>query len=353
MLVSESSTPTTGAATAAPRPSGAAEALVDVGIPAHGRPKYLVDAIESVLSQTLGRWRLTVSEDGLGNGPVAEVVEPYLGDARIRYAATGERVGAARNMSSLIASATAPYVALLHDDDRWEPEFLARRVEFMESHPECGLVFASDDTIDEAGRQIGRTRILLREGVHQPEEFVPRLLRRNLVSPPTLLVRRSAYEAVGAAFDTRFPTIYDYEMIVRLAVRFPVGYLAVCDAHWRRHGRQSSLQNYEREKEHRRFLDHVDELLARERPELRMSALARRRRLSGWLRYMAFNALEQGDRASAFHQLARAVLAYPPASLDPRVAAGFVALALGGPGRGMLRSARSASRRQRERARLL
>jgi hypothetical protein len=221
-------------------------------------------------------------------------------------------------------------------------------VAFLEAHPECAFVFGSDDTIDGSGRQVAASRILMREGVHQPEEFVPRLLRRNVVSPPTLVVRRAAYEAVGPAFDTRFPTIYDYEMIVRLAVRFPVGYLAVCDAHWRRHGLQSSLQNYEREAEHRRFLEHVDALLARERPGLALSPLARRRRLSGWLRYMAFNALEQGDNRSAISQLCRAIRAYPPAGLDPRVLAGFTALALGQPGRRLLRAARWAIRRRRE-----
>jgi glycosyltransferase involved in cell wall biosynthesis len=310
---------------------------------------FLAEAMASVVSQSLTAWQLTVSEDGPGGGEVARIVDPFLSDVRVRYVATGERGGAAANMTALIRQGSSPYVALLHDDDRWDADFLERRVAFLEAHPECGFVFGADDTIDENGQQVGPWKRLLPEGVYPPEQFVPRLLRRNVVSPPTLLVRRAAYEAVGPAFDERFPTIYDYEMIVRLAVRFPAGYIPVCDAHWRRHGHQSSFVNYMREAEHRRFLDHVDALLARELPSIRFGSLARRRRLSAWLRYMAFNGLEQGDRKSAASQLVRSIRTYPPAGLDPRVASGFAALALGRPGRHALHIARRATRRQRER----
>jgi glycosyltransferase involved in cell wall biosynthesis len=326
----------------------AAEPLVDVGIPAHGRPVYLGEAIECVFAQTMARWRLTISEDGPGDGPVAQAVQPYLADPRVRYVATGERVGAARNMSSLLAAADAPYVALLHDDDRWEPEFLARRVGFLEAHPACGFVFSADSEIDENGNLVGRPPRTLPEGVYQPDELLPRLLRRNLVSPPTLLARRSAYESVGAAFDERFPTIYDYEMILRLSIRFPAGYLAVRDdAAWRRHGHQSSIRNYERTDEYRKFFEHVDALLESERPHLRLVGSQRRRLFAGMLRYMALNALEQGDRRSALSQLGQAMRLYPPTALDPRVGVGLLTLPFGRSGRRALQAIRWRLRRLR------
>src|SRR5207244_1001390 len=48
--------------------------LVDVGIPAYGRSRFVEDAIESVLAQTLGSFRLTVSEDGPGGGALEDAV---------------------------------------------------------------------------------------------------------------------------------------------------------------------------------------------------------------------------------------------------------------------------------------
>ena len=135
---------------------------------------------------------------------------------------------------------------------------------------------------------------------------------------------------------------------MRLAIRYPVGYLGVNDdAAWRRHGDQSSFRNYDRSAEYRRFLDHADTLLARERPHLRLSPLQRRRRLAGWLRYMALNAADRGDRRSSVAQLVEAVKTYPPSVLDPRLSAGFLALACGSSGRRALRVVRLRLRRLR------
>ena len=71
----------------------AAEPIVDVGIPTHGRPAYLAEAIDCVVAQTFRDWRLTISENGEGNEFVARIVEPYLADPRISHVVVGENVG--------------------------------------------------------------------------------------------------------------------------------------------------------------------------------------------------------------------------------------------------------------------
>jgi glycosyltransferase involved in cell wall biosynthesis len=123
-------------------------ALVDVCIPAHGRPRYLVAAIESVVAQTLTSWNVVISEDGEGGGEIEKIVSPYLSDPRVTYVSTGEHVGAARNMTGLIRHGSAPYVALLHDDDFWYPEYLERHVGFLEEHPQAGWVFSLVRVVD-------------------------------------------------------------------------------------------------------------------------------------------------------------------------------------------------------------
>lgn len=322
-------------------------AVVDVGIPTHRRPAYLEFAVRSVLSQTFDAWNLVVSEDGPASQAVARVMREFASDPRVQLIATGAPVGPAANMTGLLGQGRGRYIAVLHDDDLWEPEFLERRVAFMDAHPECGFVFAADIDVDHDGRPLSAPRYVTSEGVHRPDDFVPILLDHNVVSPPTLLLRRSACEAVGAFYDGRFRTIYDYELVLRLAIRFPVGYLRIRDAAWRRHGQQSSSKNYEREAEYEQFLAHVDDLLRIERPQLRMTSRQRRERLASWLRYMAFNAIEQGDRRSGISQLRRAISLSPGAALDPRVVAAVAATVLGGPGRLLLGRSRTMARRWR------
>jgi glycosyltransferase involved in cell wall biosynthesis len=308
------------------------EPIVDVGIPACGRPRYLIEAIESVLAQTLESWRLWISDDGPGGGPVEAAVTPYLSDDRIRYLSTGARLGPARNSTNLIRCGDAPYVHLLHDDDLLEAGFLERHIRFLEDNPECGMVFSSFAEIDGEGNEIAKPKLPIRAGTYQIDDFVPLMLHHNLMSTDNVVVRRSAYEAVGDAFDPSFPAIYDYEMWLRLAAHFPAGYLAVWDTYWRRHGEQVSYASY-RGEEYHRLLDHVDALLARTRPELRLSPRLHRRKQASALLSASLDALDQDDPRRARTHLAGAIRRSPAAVADPRTVCAVLGVALGGPGR--------------------
>ena len=209
--------------------------LVDVGIPTRERPDLVRLAIDSVLAQDLAAWRLVVSENGVGGGATEAAVAPYLKDPRIRYVATGGELGGAENWTRLIQAGDAPYVALLHDDDLWDPTFLGRRVAFLEQNPSCAFVFSGNREIDATGAVVRETEFVLPEGAYPPEVLFPILYEHNVIGPPSILVRRDAYEAVGAYFDSEFFPYWDYEMWLRLAARFPAGYLTVRDCSYRMH----------------------------------------------------------------------------------------------------------------------
>lgn len=303
--------------------------MVNIGIPTRGRARYLGEAVESVLAQSFDRWSLVVRENDVAGGPAERAVEPYLSDPRVRYVANGHDVGQARNHTLLLQEGTAPYVALLHDDDRWEPDFLARRVAFLERQPEAGFVFSGVTNVDEEGGVLWRSEILLPEGVHRSEDVVGHLLQYNCVGVPSrVLARRSAYEAAGDAFDERF-LFWDYEMWFRLAARFPVGYLPLRDVAYRVHSQQTTFQAHYDRGEMLRFLDHVESVVERALPEFQMSVRARRRKRSAVMLSAALDAIQQGDRAQAAANLRSAVSAYPAIVLDPRASACLAALPFG------------------------
>jgi glycosyltransferase involved in cell wall biosynthesis len=315
------------------------EPVVDVCIPAYERPGYIVETIESVFAQTFASWRLTISDDGLEGGEVAAAVGPYLADPRVRYLTGPRRGGPTPNWNRLFELATAPYVALLHDDDRWQPEFLARRVRFLDDHPDCGFVFSGINRVDELGRPFRRWNPPLAEGVRSPEEFAPLLLRSNIVGPPvSVLIRRSAYEAVGP-WERRFPHT-DYEMWNRLALRFPVGYLAVRDADYREHEASTTFQDRPPLDAIIGFANHVVDLADRERPGLLSGRDRRRARAHIMLEAIAFDALGPGDRRYASTLLAHALRAYPPALGDRRVL-DWVRIVAGGRTRALAKRIRS------------
>jgi glycosyltransferase involved in cell wall biosynthesis len=305
---------------------------VDIGIPAFGRPAYVVEAVESVLAQTHSSWRLVVHENGPGGGEIAAAIEPYLVDSRISFVATGTVIRPEENWSRAIQMGEAPYVALLHDDDRWDPGFLARRVAMLDEHPRCALAFGAAELIDGGGNVTDCSQIFLSEGVHEPADFVPLLYRHNMIGPPTILVRRSAYETVGPSFDGRF-IFFDYEMWFRMALKAPIAYLARHDAQYRLHDNKMTYNLRHWGEDWLNFLEHAEAMLARELPGLRLDPDVRRRRWSHALLSAALDALEQGAPRTAITYLRRGLRVRPLAVLDLRVPGALAALALGESGR--------------------
>ncbi len=292
-----------------------------MGIPTHGRPGFVTEAIESVLAQTHPHFRLLVAEDGTGGGEIEAAVRPYLDDARVRYEPSGEHLGAARTMARIVASGDAEYVGILHDDDRWHAGWLERRVAFLEAHPDCGVAFGEHLDIDESGAVVGRSRGCgLEPGPQDRAEFVRAMQRHNLIGTPTVLVRRAAYSRAGGAFDERFPVIFDWEMMLRLALAVPVGYLDAWDSDYRTHTEQISA----RARRGRGYLMLFEAMgrMAREAgPEFELPPDERRRLHARYLLSAALDEVEERRRRAALRLLRRALREHPRAALSQAAAA--------------------------------
>jgi glycosyltransferase involved in cell wall biosynthesis len=282
------------------------EPIVDVGIPTRNRPEYLRDAVASVLGQTFGAFRLTVSENGTGSAEVAAALGEYLADERLHHVVQGRDLGPAGNYSSLVRSGTAPYVALLHDDDRWEPEFLERRVAFLEEHPRCGLVFSGCMIIDGSGAVVDVWEPEIEPGVYPPAAFLPVIYGHNVVPVPTVVVRRTAYEAVGHDFE-RSLVFDDHNMWLRIASRFDVARLDGLDASYRVHGDQTSADEAPWFGEHRlQFLDAADRLVEKQLPRSVRNRARAEAHVSA-----ASDAYERGERGRALSHLLRGAVTAP------------------------------------------
>jgi hypothetical protein len=324
--------------------AGADDTLVDVGIPTLGSLPHLIESIESVLAQTLPTWRLVISENGPGEDDVRKALAPYLEDPRVHHVITGKRVGRGENWTNLIRAGSAPYVGLLHDDDRWEPGFLERRVAFLEDHPACGFAFSEYVVIDGEGKRVAGSRLKLTEGVQSSSALFPDLYERMVIAAPTVLVRRTAYEAVGATYKEII--FSDHEMWIRLSASFDSGFLRVHDAEYRFHEEQTSSTRVGKAAESLAVLEAVDDLPV-------PSSLRRPIKAEAMI-WVALDAIELGSREEAKRYLKRAVSTGGLTLLRPRIAArlcvAVTALATGRVGRAavaQMRERRWQTRRRR------
>jgi glycosyltransferase involved in cell wall biosynthesis len=329
-------------------------------MPAFRRPQFIGEAIESVLSQTHRNWRLVVSENGPGGGEVEAAVRPYTDDPRIHYVATGKNLGPAANWTRLIRAGSAPYVTLIQDDDRWDPDFLAHRVEFLDRHASCAFVFSGTRAMDRDGREVAveRTRSLaikdvsevLSEGAYAPREYFSSMYRHQLggIHTPAIcsvgvMSRRTALEAVGEYFDESYPFLFwDVELYLRMALRFPTGFLAVRDATQRLHHPSLTSQAASDGELWIRWHEYHGGWIRRSLPGVRLPRQFDQLRSKAYI-MAALDALERQNRRLSARYLRSAVRAYPASLLNPRVAAGAIGLLLGSRGAHALGRARAGS----------
>jgi len=295
-------------------------------------------------------------------------VRAYTSDPRIRYVATGRNLGPAANWTRLMQTGSSSYVTLIHDDDVWEPEFLASRVRFLEQHPSCAFVFSGEQKVDRDGRKIAteRTRSLptkdvsevLPEGVYSPEEFVRAAYRHEIggihtpsISSAGVMSRRSALESVGAYFDETF-LFWDVELYMRMALAFPTGFLAVRDVRSRvdhpsaHHSSITSGSTFDGE-QWIRYHEYYGEWIRGELPGVKLPKQFNQLRGQAYI-IGALDALEQGDQKKCATYLRSAIRAHPPTILNPRVAAGTIGLLLGNRGKRIVGRARDSRRRSEE-----
>ena len=130
---------------------------VTVAMAAYNAESTLVEAIESVLWQTMDDWELLVADDG-STDRTSEILAGFR-DPRIRPVGDARNRGKPARMNQMIASARAPLLAVMDADDLSFPERLAVQCRFMDSHPEIDLMAAGMATFDELGR-LGRWKRL-------------------------------------------------------------------------------------------------------------------------------------------------------------------------------------------------
>lgn len=157
--------------------------LVSVIIPVFNCEKYVAAAIDSALAQTYAPLEIIVANDGSTDGTQA-VLDRYAGQIKCFQQPNGG-ISAARNLALQHASGTV--YAFLDADDLWEPQKIELQMNVLFERNEVDAVFgglqnfASPD-LDPA----------LQAHMNCSPEVIPTQL------PSTMLVRRSAFEKVGA-----------------------------------------------------------------------------------------------------------------------------------------------------------
>lgn len=211
-------------ATIPPVPESTRRPLWSVMIPTYNCASYLRESLGSVLEQDPGPdvMQIEVIDDcSTQDDPEAVVAE--LGHGRVRFYRQPQNVGYIRNFETCLQRSQGHLVHLLHGDDQVLPGFYRKLKDAFERAPESGAAFCRHIYMDEQSHWIGFSRL------EQPESgilqnWLERVVVKHPIQTPSIVVRRSVYEHLGG-FDRRFGCVgEDWEMWVRIAAHYPIGY---------------------------------------------------------------------------------------------------------------------------------
>src|SRR5690606_22597361 len=96
------------------------DGLVSIITPLHNGEQYVVETIESVLSQTYQNWEMIIVDD-CSQDKGAEIVKKYADrDPRIKLIQNLQNQGPALSRNKAISESKGEYIAFLDSDDLWK-----------------------------------------------------------------------------------------------------------------------------------------------------------------------------------------------------------------------------------------
>ncbi len=221
------------------------EATIDVIIPAYNAQDFIVQAIDSVKSQSYTATKMIVVDDGSTDLTPQIVKKMFAGDASIFYVRKDNGgLSSARNRG--IAESKAAFIAFLDADDVWLPTKLSEQMEIFHNSkdPKLGLVYCGYRVMDRSGKPIpSPSRFLINPRLRG--EIFDDLLSANRISGSgsAVLIRRQCLEVVGG-FDESLPTCEDWDMWLRLARHYHFDYVDKPMVEIRRHAMSMQLNQY-------------------------------------------------------------------------------------------------------------
>lgn len=202
--------------------------LVTVLMPVYNGEKYLSESIDSILDQTFLDYEFIIINDGSTDG-TSEILRNYsLKDKRIKLHHQSNQ-GVISALNKGLELARGKYIARMDADDVSLPDRFAKQVDFLETHPEVGVLGTGVRFMDGCGNTSDTLQFPTQHGV----------LRWCLCffSPivhPTVMMRRQIIEQAGGYAESMM-IAEDYDLWRRLSCVTRLSNLKDVLLHFRKH----------------------------------------------------------------------------------------------------------------------
>ena len=198
--------------------------------------KYLPAAFQSILDQTFADWEIIAIDDGSTDGTREWLSEQPQYITRIF---NETNLGTYASLNVAMKAAKGEYVAVFNDDDLWAPTKLEKQVAMLDGNPSIGLVHTDGTFIDGAGQEMPGSPLGFEFPRFETGDVSLALVYQNKIIASAALARRRCFLELGGFNEDYFGS-GDWEMWIRIAEKWKVGFVPEPLTFYRVHGTNAS-----------------------------------------------------------------------------------------------------------------
>lgn len=198
--------------------------LLSIVTPSFNQAPYIEETIKSVLAQDYSGLEYIIVDGGSTDGTV-DIIKKY--ENKISWWVSEKDKGQTDAINKGFARARGEVLAWLNSDDTYEPGALTAAANYLQEHPEVGMVYGDCNFINQHGNVIGK---------FDAAQTNYRLIRQGYVHIPqqTMFFRADLWRQVGP-LDPSFYFAMDYDLWTRIAARAEIKYVPQTWANFRLH----------------------------------------------------------------------------------------------------------------------
>lgn len=201
------------------------EPWVSILTPCFNSAKYLEECIQSVLIQEYP-FVEQIIQDAESKDGTLEILKKY--DKQVLWKSEKDQ-GQSDGLNRALQRCRGDIIGVLNADDEYLPNAIEWAVKQFSENPEIGVIYGQQQNVNAQGDVVN-----VSEGP-QPYDFKKMFCCDQVIPAQAAFIRRSALEVVGFYADVSRKTCPDYEMWVRLGMKFQFKYVAGIIAKYRWH----------------------------------------------------------------------------------------------------------------------
>jgi len=192
---------------------------VSVVMPCYNADKYIGEAIQSIINQSLADWELIIIDDGSTDDTIEKI--KMFKDLRIKLIQLKKNYGNyyARNIG--IKASSGKYLAMFDSDDISHLNRLELQYDYLESRPRTGAIGTSFHYIDSQGVKTG-----FEDRACGSSVFKVHLISNNFMLQSTIFIRSHLVEKYKLMYSTNYVYASDYDFVFQCSKYFKIYNLA-------------------------------------------------------------------------------------------------------------------------------